>query len=81
MDGTELLGSAGDASGGGGLIGDGGFVGGGDLVKLVLLGCCNAVVYNWVHNKVRTRLGPDVAWPPRLATFPRPLVSFLRPTH
>ena len=63
MDGTELLGSAGDASGGGGLIGDGGFVGGGDLVKLVLLGCCNAVVYNWMHNKVRTRLGPDVAWP------------------
>ena len=81
VDGTELLGSAGDASGGGGLIGDGGFVGGGDLVKLVLLGCCNAVVYNWVHNKVRTRLGPGVARPPRLATFPRPLVSFLRPTH
>ena len=52
VDGTELLGSAGDASGGGGLIGDGGFVGGGDLAKLVLLGCCNAVVYNWVHNKV-----------------------------
>ncbi len=59
VDGTELLGSAGDASGGGagprggdGLVGDGGFVGGGDLAKLVLLGCCNAVVYNWVHNKV-----------------------------
>ena len=45
------------------MIGDGGFVGGGDLVKLVLLGCCNAVVYNWVHNKVRTRLGPGVARP------------------
>ena len=59
VDGTELLGSAGDASGGGagprgggGLVSDGGFVGGGDLAKLVLLGCCNAVVYNWVHNKV-----------------------------
>ena len=34
------------------MVGDGGFVGGGDLAKLVLLGCCNAVVYNWVHNKV-----------------------------
>lgn len=65
VDGTELLGSAGDALNPrvdplnprvdrGGLIGDpgGSFVGGGDLVKLVLLGCCNAVVYNWVHNKV-----------------------------
>jgi drug/metabolite transporter (DMT)-like permease len=25
---------------------------GASLAKLVLLGCCNAVVYNWVHNKV-----------------------------
>jgi drug/metabolite transporter (DMT)-like permease len=25
---------------------------GASLVKLVMLGCCNAVVYNWVHNKV-----------------------------
>jgi solute carrier family 35, member E4 len=29
-----------------------GFVSGTGLLKLVLLGCCNAVVYNWVHNKV-----------------------------
>jgi len=29
-----------------------GFVSGTGLLKLVLLGCCNAVVYNWVHSKV-----------------------------
>jgi len=29
-----------------------GFVSGTGLLKLVFLGCCNAVVYNWVHNKV-----------------------------
>ena len=29
-----------------------GFVSGSGLLRLVFLGCCNAVVYNWVHNKV-----------------------------
>ena len=29
-----------------------GFVSGAGLLKLVALGCCNAVAYNWVHNKV-----------------------------
>ena len=29
-----------------------GLVSGSTLLRLVLLGCCNAVVYNWVHNKV-----------------------------
>ena len=30
----------------------GGSVSGSGLLQLVFLGCCNAVVYNWVHNKV-----------------------------
>ena len=29
-----------------------GFVSGSGLMRLVLIGCVNAVVYNWVHNKV-----------------------------
>ena len=29
-----------------------GFVSGHGLMRLVLIGCVNAVVYNWVHNKV-----------------------------
>ena len=28
------------------------FVTGGGLMTLVFMGCCNAVLYNWVHNKV-----------------------------
>jgi len=31
---------------------EGSFVTGSGLMLLVLLGCCNAVLYNWVHNKV-----------------------------
>ena len=54
IEGTELLGSAGDVEPGtaGGIVGEPAFVSGGDLMRLVLLGCANAVVYNWVHNKV-----------------------------
>ena len=28
------------------------FITGSGLMTLVFMGCCNAVVYNWVHNKV-----------------------------
>jgi hypothetical protein len=27
------------------------FITGTGLMTLVLIGCCNAVLYNWVHNK------------------------------